>query len=160
MHVACLGKYTCDMRGPYTPENYSMDESIGYLIGRARAVMIVNLDRVLAEYGMTHAQFGIFRKLLDGKAEITTGELAREWNYNIRAMTRMLDRMEEKGFIQRQRSTLDRRVMLVQLSDKGRALADRMSLAAIGMLNHHLRGFSAEEVEQFKDFLRRIITHA
>lgn len=145
---------------PYTPDNYNLHESIGYLISRARALMAINLDRALAEFGITHAQFGILRKLLDGKPEMTTGDLAREWNYDTGAMTRMLDRMEEKGFICRSRSQTDRRVVLIQLSEKGRELADRMSLVAIETLNIHLQGFSPEDVEQFKNFLRRVISNA
>lgn len=148
------------MQPPYTPDNYSLDESIGYLISRARALMAASLDRALAEYGMTHAQFGIFRKLMDAQSNMTTGDLAREWCYDTGAMTRMLDRLEEKGFVTRDRSQTDRRVVHVRLSDKGRALADQMSGAAIEALNHHLRGFSTDEVELFKAFLRRMIANA
>jgi len=97
---------------------------------------------------------------MDCKRDMAAGDLAREWNYDSGAMTRMLDRMEEKGFIRRKRSQSDRRIVLVQLSEKGRALDERIILAAIGVLNRQLQGFSAQEVEQFKDFLRRMIAHA
>ena len=72
-------------------------------------------------------------------------------------MTRALDRLEEKGFIQRLRSHADRRMVQVSLTGKGRDLADRMTLVAIDALNHHLRDFTGEEVAQFKMFLRRMI---
>lgn len=148
------------MEAPYTSDNYSLDESIGYLIARVRCLLATNLDRALAEFDMTHAQFGIFRKLLDSPNAMTAGDLAREWNYDTGAMTRMLDRLEEKGFIARTRSQADRRVVHIELSDKGRALADRMSGVAIEALNHHLRNFSPAEVEQLKAFLRRMIANA
>lgn len=148
------------MDGPYTPDNYCMDESIGYLLSRARSLLGSNLDHALAEFDMTHAQFGIFRKLLDSRGEISAGDLAREWHYDSGAMTRMLDRLEEKGFVERSRSPADRRVVLVRLSDKGRTLAHQLGLVAIATLNRHLAGFSADEVEQFKNFLRRMIANA
>lgn len=148
------------LAGPYTPENYCMNESVGYLLGRLRSLLSANLDRALADFDMTHAQFVIFRSLLDGDQPKAAGDLAREWNYDTGAMTRMLDRLEEKGFVCRQRSQTDRRVLLVSLSDKGRALADQMSLVAIETLNHHLRGFTATEVELLKTLLRRMIANA
>jgi DNA-binding MarR family transcriptional regulator len=76
------------------------------------------------------------------------------------AMTRALDRLEEKGFIRRLRSHADRRMVRVSLTDKGKSLADQMTLVAINALNHHLRDFSPEEVTQFKTFLRRMIGNA
>lgn len=147
------------MTASYTQENYSLDESIGYLISRARAVLTANFDKALAEFDMTHAQYGIFRKLLDARDDMTAGDLAREWCYDTGAMTRMLDRLEEKGLLARERSPADRRVVLVRLTDKGRALAGRLSQVAIDALNRHLQGFSAEEVGQLKDLLRRLIAN-
>ncbi len=146
--------------GPYTAENYTLNESIGYLLSRLRSLLTGNLDRALAEFDMTHAQFVIFRSLHDQQQPQSVGDLAREWNYDTGAMTRMLDRLEEKGFVARQRSQTDRRVLLVALSDKGRALADCMNQAAIETLNHHLRGFDAQEVAVLKNLLRRMIANA
>jgi DNA-binding MarR family transcriptional regulator len=148
------------MTFPYTPENYSREESIGYLIARVRSQLSAALDQALGEYGMTHAQFRIFRQLQDSQTAMTAADLARDWNYDTGAMTRMLDRLEEKGFVRRSRSQTDRRVVYIELSEKGRTLADRMSLAAIGALNHYLRDFSGSEVEQLKSFLRRMIANA
>jgi len=36
------------MQFPYTPDNYSLNESIGYLVSRARSVLANDLDRALA----------------------------------------------------------------------------------------------------------------
>lgn len=147
------------MSQPYNLKNYSSEESIGVLLKRAGSVLSVTLDRALAEFEMTHAQFAIFLKLLDGKAR-TAGDLARELIMDTGSTTRTLDRLEEKGFVQRTRSCEDRRVVQVELIDKGKQLADQMTQVAVDILNHHLRGFSPAEVEQFKGFLRRMIANA
>jgi DNA-binding MarR family transcriptional regulator len=142
----------------YSLQNYSLDESIGYLLKRAGTQLAVNVDRRLAEFDMTHAQYGIFSRLQS--APSTAADLARSSMTDTGAMTRMLDRLEEKGFVQRSRSSTDRRIVEVSLTDKGRQIADRMREVAVDMLNHHLRGFTPEEVEQFKTFLRRMINNA
>jgi DNA-binding MarR family transcriptional regulator len=99
------------------------------------------------------------RKLMDSAGDMTAGDLAREWHYDSGAMTRMLDRLEEKGLIRRKRSQTDRRSVLVRLTAKGRALDEHISRVAIEVLNIHLQNFSAQEADQFKDFLRRMIAH-
>jgi DNA-binding MarR family transcriptional regulator len=144
---------------PYNSANYSPAESIGYLLKRAGIQLSTTVDRSLAQFDMTHAQFTIVIKLLHGYAR-TAAELARDAMTDTGAMTRMLDRLEEKGIVQRTRSVADRRVVEVELTEKGKRLADDMMLVAVDALNHHLRDFSLEEVEQFKNFLRRMIANS
>lgn len=143
----------------YTLENYTPEESVGFLLKRTGGQLTMTIDRALAEYEMTHAQLGIFLKLLHGHAN-TAADLARELCCDTGSMTRSLDRLEEKDFIRRSRSSADRRVVQVELTAKGKQLADRMTQVLVDVLNHHLRGFSAAEVTQFKDFLRRMITNS
>jgi DNA-binding MarR family transcriptional regulator len=143
---------------PYNLKNYTPEESIGFLLKRVGGQLSLTIDRGLAEYDMTHAQLGIFLKLLHKQAN-TAADLARELCIDTGSMTRTLDRLEEKGFVQRTRSSEDRRVVQVELTAKGKQLADRMTQVAIDTLNHHLRDFTAPEVAQFKDFLKRMIAN-
>jgi len=147
------------MSTPYTLQNYTPEESIGFLLKRAGNQLSITIDRALAQFDMTHAQLGIFLKLLHARAG-TAADLARELMTDTGAITRTLDRLEEKGFICRTRSNEDRRVVQVELTEKGRQLADQMTEVAISALNQHLRGFSETEVAQFKGFLRRMIANA
>lgn len=147
------------MSHPYNSSNYTPDESVGYLLKRTGSTLAIAIDRALAEYEMTHAQLGIFLKLLHKQAN-TAADLARETMSDTGSMTRILDRLEEKGFIQRTRSSADRRVVQVELTPKGERLADTVSEVAMTVLNHHLRGFSLDEVEQLKGLLRRMIANA
>jgi len=143
---------------PYDPNTYTPCESIGFLLKRTGNLLAATIDRQLAPFDITHAQLGIFLKLLHGSG-ITAADLAREWMTDTGAMTRMLDRLEEKGFIQRTRSSADRRVVEVTLTTKGKQLADKMTQVVVDTLNHHLRGFTETEIAQFKDFLRRMIAN-
>jgi DNA-binding MarR family transcriptional regulator len=143
----------------YTVEQYTPEESIGYLLKRVQQQCTIAVDRGLAEFEMTHAQLGIFLKLLHKQAN-TAADLARELMADTGAMTRMLDRLEEKGFIQRTRSAVDRRVVEVALTAKGEQLGDKMVQVVVDTLNHHLRGFTENEATQFKQFLRRMLANA
>jgi DNA-binding MarR family transcriptional regulator len=71
-------------------------------------------------------------------------------------MTRMLDRLQEKGLIQRVRSDKDRRVVRLELTGTGRDLYTLLPPVAIKVLNAHLKGFTRDELDLFKDFLNRM----
>jgi DNA-binding MarR family transcriptional regulator len=143
----------------YNNENFSPSENIGFLLKFCGTQLSLSVDRALAEFDMTHAQLGIFLRLLNGTANTAT-DLARVLMTDTGAMTRMLDRLEDKAFIERSRNGEDRRVVQVKLTSKGEALADQMTQATIGCLNHYLRGFSPADVTQFTEFLRRMIANA
>jgi DNA-binding MarR family transcriptional regulator len=147
------------MNQAYDMNNYKPEESIGFLLKRCGSALTLAIDRELAPHDMTHAQLGIFLRLHNGTAK-TASDLARDNMSDPGSMTRTLDRLEEKGFIARSRDADDRRVVQVVLTDKGLEMADQMVKGAIACLNHFLRDFAPDEVEQFKGFLRRMLANA
>ena len=74
-------------------------------------------------------------------------------------MTRMLDRLEAKGFIIRSRREDDRRVVNVALTKAGHEIIKLLPPTICAVLNDHLRGFSKKEFETFKDLLRRFLAN-
>jgi MarR family transcriptional regulator, organic hydroperoxide resistance regulator len=70
---------------------------------------------------ITSAQFRAVR-LLDEVSEATAGELARTADLNPASVTAMLDQLELAGVVERRRSTQDRRVCMVSLTDAGRTM--------------------------------------
>jgi len=58
--------------------------------------------------------------------EATAGELANAGGLNPASVTAMLDQLEKSGIVERKRSKTDRRVVLVRLTEKGRASQDAM----------------------------------
>jgi DNA-binding MarR family transcriptional regulator len=89
----------------------------------------------------------------------TAASLARDLNTDTGAMTRMLDRLEAKGLLARNRSATDRRVVMLTLTDQGRELTTQIPHHLARVYNNHLSGFSQEEFAQLKQMLRRIISN-
>ena len=91
----------------------------------------------------------------------TVAELARECQLDTGAMTRLLDRLEAKGLLRRVRNQLDRRVVKIELTElgEGQGAAKSRPTSLRRVLNHHLRGFSTDEVTQLMHFLRRMIAN-
>jgi DNA-binding MarR family transcriptional regulator len=72
-------------------------------------------------------------------------------------MTRMVDRLEAKGLVQRHRCTDDRRLINLELTEAGKALFPKMRALSMAVQNRFLRGFSKAEVEQLEGYLNRVL---
>lgn len=142
----------------YEPEGYCADESVGWLMKRVTMSIIQQADRRLQEQDITMAQWAPLFMLRSGRAG-TVAELARELAADPGATTRLLDRLEQKGLCRRQRSTEDRRVVRLELSPSGRALADRVPAALTAVLNDHLAGFTNTEWNALQDYLNRMLAN-
>src|ERR1700712_1132246 len=140
----------------YEAAGYCPDQSVGWLIKGARLWAAQAADRRLEPKGITHAQWAALFMLQRCRAS-TVAELARETQSDPGAMTRLLDRLEAKGFCRRQRSTEDRRVVRVELTPEGEVAAQEVPIVLSEVLNEHLAGFSKTEWSQLKDMLRRMV---
>ncbi|MGJ7489714.1 MarR family winged helix-turn-helix transcriptional regulator [Variovorax sp. ZT4R33] len=144
----------------YSAQTYRAEESVGYLMRRIMTAVAQAVDSQMPEPGgPTYPQWIPLHKLHMGTAT-TVAELARECLLDAGAMTRLLDRLEAKGLCRRVRSVADRRVVNIELTDKGRAAAQQVPTILSKVQNEHLAGFSAAEWEQLKSYLRRILDNA
>jgi MarR family transcriptional regulator, multiple antibiotic resistance protein MarR len=130
--------------------------AVGHLIGRARSSLLTGLDSELEPFGITGAQFSVLKYVADGVAD-TAADLCRTMHYDTGSMTRMLDRLEEKAVLRRERCTDDRRVVYLRITTTGNDLLPQLRNAAVRVLSRHLAGFSLEEVENLKRCLGRMI---
>ncbi len=139
----------------YTSENYNPEDSIGRLVADVSGRLLTAVDEEMTGLGITGAQWVILMRIATGCGS-TAAELCRFSRYDTGSMTRMLDRLQEKGLIRRARSDKDRRVVRLELTKAGRDLYTLLPPVAIKVLNTHLRGFTRDELDQFKDFLNRM----
>jgi DNA-binding MarR family transcriptional regulator len=70
---------------------------------------------------LTHSQLRALI-VLDKSDEVTAGELAKSADLNPASVTAMLAQLEANGIVERRRSSHDRRVCIVSLTDKGRGI--------------------------------------
>ncbi|HEY0766634.1 MAG TPA: MarR family transcriptional regulator [Steroidobacteraceae bacterium] len=130
--------------------------SVGYLMGRARASLLAGLDAELERFGLTGMQFAVLKHLAEGAAH-TAADLCRFMHYDTGSMTRILDRLEGKGLVRRERGREDRRLVFLRIAPGGRAQLPRLMAAAARVLEGHLAGFSAAEIAALKSYLGRMI---
>ena len=88
----------------------------------AAARKIVNLyTPFLKPLGITYTQYIMFLVLWE-EDEITVGELCKRLKLDTGTVTPMLKNTEKQGLIKRTRSEEDERVVVITLTDEGRAL--------------------------------------
>jgi DNA-binding MarR family transcriptional regulator len=150
---------TCPLVDFYRAEGYKPEDSIGYLMRRIIALISQGVERELEPKGLTNAQWVPLLKLYMGRAS-TAAELARQCELDAGSMTRLLDRLEAKQLCRRVRTSEDRRVVNLELTDAGRAAAQEIPAILSKVQNQHLAGFSVEEWQVLKGYLRRILETA
>ncbi|MEC0092174.1 MarR family winged helix-turn-helix transcriptional regulator [Paenibacillus macquariensis] len=94
--------------------------------------------------------------LLLKKEGISQNDIANTLKKDKSSITRMLASLEQKGFIKRTGSAIDRRAVQVYLTDEGRALSDevdRISSRTKELLNS---GFTDEELTELKRLLMKV----
>ena len=140
----------------FSVDAYRIEDSVGFLLTRSRAKLAKALDGALLTCDITHAQAGVLLMLASGDY-VTAADLVREIYIDAAAMTRMLDRLQKRGLIERIPHSDDRRQVHLQLTPAGAALADRLPEILTGVLNTQFDGFSPEEIGFLKSLLRKLL---
>lgn len=134
----------------YTKKTFSMTQSIGFMLTKARNLVAADMDAALKPIDVTSQQMGIVLWLSRGVAT-TPFEMSRHLSIDTGLMTRMLDKLEAKGLLKRTRSNTDRRVFDLTLTRKGEAVAAEIPDIALPVLNGRVKSFTKAE---FKELLR------
>jgi DNA-binding MarR family transcriptional regulator len=142
----------------YRADDYRAVDSIGHLIRRVYTVMLGRAEAVFGEQGFTLMQWIVLLYLRDGLAR-TASEIAREFSHDSGALTRVIDRLEERGLVSRQRSERDRRVVELELTAEGRRTIDALLPMVVEQMNTALAPFNHEEFLRFRSFLTRLLDH-
>ncbi len=77
----------------------------------------------LLRLGVSMSQLHVM-SMLDRHGDMPMSRLAEMVDVSVSNATGLIDRMEERGFVERDRVPDDRRVVLVRISDSGRKLLD------------------------------------
>lgn len=144
---------------PWCLNDFRPEESIGYLIKMTHASMLRAIDAEVAPMGLTAMQWTPLLRMAAGQAD-TAAELARIVGMDTGAMTRMLDRLEHKGLVRRARSSDDRRVIKLELTEEGLHKARQIPPLLAKVSNTHLSDFNEAERALIKGMLHRMLANA
>jgi DNA-binding MarR family transcriptional regulator len=133
----------------------SMRERVPFLLFRASQVSLSLANQMLADIGLCARQAGILTMVTELGA-MTQKALAAALRIDRTTMVTLLDDLQAKGYVIRQRHPQDRRAFLVQPTDSGRAV----KVAAVRILDQQqdrfLAGLNQAERNQLATLLKRL----
>ena len=98
----------------------SVEGEAGLNILRTSEMLYERLNSALKPLDLTFTQYNVLRILRGAGAQgVTCSQLAERMIVRDPDVTRLLDRLEKRGYVERRRSEQDRRVLIVTISVAG-----------------------------------------
>jgi DNA-binding MarR family transcriptional regulator len=141
----------------YRLQGYDSRRSIGYLLRRSGKLITGRIEALFIKEDVSFVQWVILMHLRDG-LNTTAAELAQHLCHDSGALTRVIDQMEERGWLRRKRSTKDRRMVTLALTKEGRGVTEAYLPRVIALYNGLLSDFTKEEADVLVNLLTRLIT--
>jgi len=142
----------------YRAASYRARDSVGYLLRRVYTIMHDRIEAAFAGHGFTLMQWIVLIYVRDGLAR-TASDIAREFRHDSGALTRVIDRLERRGLLTRERSTRDRRSVNLALTAQGRRTIEELLPVMVAEMNAALEPFTRAEFEQFRAMMVRMVDH-
>jgi len=139
----------------YRVKDFRGEICIGYLVSRIQAVNRAQLETEFEGEDINFTQWRVLMCLRDEIAN-TCADISRELSHDKGSMTRIIDQLEERGFIKRQRDEDDRRLVFLTLTASGRATVNRLVPKLVDYYNDLLQDFSPQDVQLLTQLLTRL----
>lgn len=115
-------------------------------------------DEILADYGFGRAHHRAIY-FIGRHPGMTVSDLLRILRITKQSLNRVLGQLIQEGYVSQQQGLRDRRQRLLTLTEKGRALEERLSAAQRTLLAGAFRDAGAEAVEGFRKVLLGIMAN-
>ncbi len=113
------------------------------------------LGRLFREYGLTSSQYNILRILRGACEPLPSLEIASRMIQVVPAITGLIDRLEKQELVQRCRCTEDRRVVYVNVTDKGLKLLSQLDQPLSELHRTLLGHLKKAELKQLSQLLEQ-----
>ena len=140
--------------------NSFLDESIGYHVNMAGMLLKRELAGVFKAQGfdVTPEQWAVLSRLAekDGLSQNDIALITFKDNANI---TRIVDKLQKKGLLERRAHPSDRRTWLLYITLPGKEIIEQLQPLAIKVLEKATRQISGEEVRKLNHQMQKIINN-
>ncbi|MDD3597218.1 MarR family transcriptional regulator [Sulfuricurvum sp.] len=136
-------------------DEFNFQDSYGYHYISTTVVIKRLMESRLQEYDLTHLQFSIMMNLY--KNTTTTQKELLKYVYGDEAsITRLIDRLELKGYIKRTQSLEDKRKKNILLTDEGLSLVKKLSRFAQEINQELIKDLTPEEAKTLLILLQKV----
>jgi len=135
----------------------AMSDRLGYLLGQAHLAHRSIVEPALASLGLGVKEFGAL-SVLAGEGALSQQRLGERMRVDRTTMVAVVDELERKGFVERQRDTNDRRAYALQATGQGRDALDQAEELADQAEEDFLAPIPSSEGRRLKELLRTLIS--
>lgn len=125
-----------------------VEKKLRYISGAIKQ----NGRKILKKYPITSPQFTALQWLIE-EGELTIGELSNKNGLAFSTTTDLVDRMEKNELVERIRDSNDRRVVRIQVLEKGKTIIHEVITERQKYLGDVLQNFSHEQTMQLDTLL-------
>jgi DNA-binding MarR family transcriptional regulator len=113
-------------------------------------------QKVFHEYGITGPQLWAL-KTISATGGLSLGELSKKMYLHPSTVTGVVDRLEKKGYVSRDRAQKDRRVVKVQLTPLGKRLVKKAPNPVQGEIIYGLREMKQGELRKIHEAVDKLV---
>ena len=124
-------------------------ESIKKIVWALRRIVTViyhDSRQMIKQFGITGPQSTVIKCIYVSKKPLSSADLSRSLNVTPANITGIIDRLEERGLVKRTKNLGDRRITLIELTEKGREYAESLPDLIEEKLMQGLKSLSSTEV--------------
>jgi DNA-binding MarR family transcriptional regulator len=132
----------------------------GFLMAKIRQVSGRIFERILNKYNIEiNSAQGRIMFALWQQDNISIIELAKKTQLKKSTLTSMLGRLEGMGYVKRQRSQKDRRIILIKRTNKDKNLEKKYVELSQELTKFFYKGFSESQIDRFEKDLELILNN-
>ena len=133
-----------------------LEEEAALSILRTADVLQQRNAEVLKPFEMTAAQYNVLRILRGSPEGLACGQVAERMINRDPDVTRLLDRMENRNWITRQRGTCDRRVVTARITVAGLKVLEQIDPVIVAALRRYFGSLGEKKLRQAIDLMEQI----
>jgi DNA-binding MarR family transcriptional regulator len=143
----------------YSVATLEASNSLGFLIKRCGVLMTQVAERRFAGSSVSFTQWLALIWLSTQRSHISASELSAELGHDMGALTRVVDELERRGLVRRERSRRDRRAVEIAITAAGRRQAQNAKRAIVDLLNELVAPYSDSEIATLIALMQRMLAH-
>lgn len=130
-----------------------------YILSRLHYALRQKIETALADTKLTAVQYTVLN-MLQGRERLSSAEIARRYCVKPQSMNETIFALEKRGLIFRQENPDNKRILLVTLTDTGRAMLGQCDALVDVIESEIFTGLTNDERETFRLMARKVLTVA
>lgn len=134
---------------------FNMDNSLGFVLNKTSLLSKTNFNQRIKKFDISPEQWSLIFRVVEKKG-LTQKELSESTYKDQANITRSIDRLEEKDFLKRVPSEVDRRIIHLYPTEKAYKIVEAITPISTFFNQELTDGFTLDEQEILLNLLKRV----